>query len=351
MIPPVRPPSRLGRRGLLTGMGLAGFGGRARAQSAGAAYSNDLVAAARKEGTVVLHSGEDAALLGLLARAFQTRFSGITVTTARADTEAQLQAFADGGAGNTVDVLTTTDLARMVELRRSGRLALFIPDEVKRWPDTARDPDGFYCFTALGLMVLGYNQKLVPAEQIPKSYADLLGPRFVDKLTSVHPGYSGGGLTASVLLANALGWPFFEQLARQGVLQVPSAAEAVERVATGERSAMVYGSEQAAFRQKAAGAPVGIVYPADGSPGVPSATAILREAPHPNAARLLATWMVGKEAQEIVIGAGARSFHPDMREPAGRTTLSAIKVLSPDPILISAEADLVKTFYSQLFAK
>jgi len=154
-----------------------------------------------------------------------------------------------------------------------------------------------------------------------------------------------------VLLANALGWPFFEQLARQGVLQVPSAAEAVERVATGERSAMVYGSEQAAFRQKAAGAPVGIVYPADGSPGVPSATAILREAPHPNAARLLATWMVGKEAQEIVIGAGARSFHPDMREPAGRTTLSAIKVLSPDPILISAEADLVKTFYSQLFAK
>jgi iron(III) transport system substrate-binding protein len=167
----------------------------------------------------------------------------------------------------------------------------------------------------------------------------------------VHPSYSGGALTATVLLANALGWPYFEQLARQGVLQVPSPAEAVDRIAAGERSAMVYGSEQVAFRQKAAGAPVGIVYPADGTPGVPSATAILRTAPHPNAARLLATWLVGKEAQEIVVASGARSYHPEMREPAGRTTLSAIKVLNPDPILISADADLVKTFYSQLFAK
>lgn len=352
---------RLNRRTLMAGAGMAvatGISGvwqagmpSAQAQSAGAAYPNELVAAARKEGSVVLHSSDEANLLAQLARAFQTSFPGIAVQTARVDTEAQLKVISDAAGRHGVDVLTSTDLANMVDLRRAGRLALFVPDEVRRWPDTARDPDGFYSFTALGLMVLGYNSHQVVPEQAPKTYADLLSTRFVGKLVAAHPGLSGGGLTATFLLTNALGWPFFEQLARQGVLLVPSAAEAVDKISSGERSAMLYGSEQTALRLRAQGGPVNLVYPTDGTAAVPTATAVMRDAPHPNAARLLATWMAGKEAQELIVAAGARSFHPDIREPAGRVAINGIKLLVPDPILLSAEADLVKQFYAQLFQK
>lgn len=344
------------RRALLTGASAAAFAGISspqpgHAQSAGAAYPNELVAAARKEGSVVLHSSDDAALLAQLARAFQASFPGIAVQLGRADTEAQLKEISDTAGRPSVDVLTSTDLAAMVDLRRAGRLALYVPEETRRWPEGARDPDGFYSFTALGLMVLGYNSQQVMPEQAPKSYADLLGARFMGKLVAAHPGLSGGSLTATFVLANALGWPFFEQLARQAVLQVQSATEAVEKISSGERSAMLYGSEQAALRLRVQGGPVNLVYPADGTAAVPSATAVLREAPHPNAARLFATWIVSREAQELVVASGARSFHPGIREPAGRLAMNGIKLLTPDPILLSAEADLVKQFYTQLFSK
>lgn len=345
---------RIGRRALLAGAGaIAGLSAThaARAQSAGAAYPNELVAAARKEGSVVLHSSDDAALLAQLVRAFQTSFPGITVQTARADTEAQLKAISDTAGQPNLDVLTSTDLANIVDLRRAGRLALYLPEEARRWPDTARDPDGFYTFTSLGLMVLGYNSTKVAPEHAPQTYADLLGVRFAGQLVAAHPGLSGGGLTATFLLANALGWPFFEQLARQDVLQVQSTTEAVDKISSGERSAMLYGSEQAAWRLRVQGGPINLVYPTSGTAAVPSATAILREAPHPNAARLLATWLVGREAQELIVAGGMRSFHPGVREPAGRMALNGIKLLTPDPILLSAEADLVKQFYTQLFAK
>ena len=352
---------RLNRRTLMAGAGMAvatGISGvwqarmpSAQAQSAGAAYPNELVAAARKEGSVVLHSSDEANLLAQLARAFQASFPGIAVQTTRVDTEAQLKVISDAAGRHGVDVLTSTDLANMVDLRRAGRLALFVPDEVRRWPDTARDPDGFYSFTALGLMVLGYNSQQVVPEQAPKTYTDLLTARYLGKLVVAHPGFSGGGLTAIFLLANTLGWPFFEQFARQGVLQVQSAAEAVDKISSGERSAMLFGSEQAALRIRAQGGPVNLVYPTDGTAVVPTATAVMREAPHPNAARLLATWMVGKEAQELIVAAGARSFHPEIREPTGRMSINGIKLLVPDPILLSAEADLVKHFFAQLFPK
>lgn len=356
MTKPETRSRRIGRRTLLTGAGITASVGLsathpAWAQSAGAAYPNELVAAARKEASVVLHSSDDAALLTQLARAFQAVFPGITVQTGRADTEAQLKTFSASTGPSGVDVLTSTDLAVMVDLRRAGRLALYVPEETRRWPENARDPDGFYSFTALGLMVLGYNSQQVMPEQAPKSYADLLGARFTGKLVAAHPGLSGSGLTATFLLANALGWPFFEQLSRQGVLQVQSATEAVDKISSGERSAMLYGSEQAALRLRVQGGPVNLVYPADGTAAVPSATAVLRDAPHPNAARLFATWMVGREAQELIVASGARSFHPGIREPAGRLALNGIKLLTPDPILLSAEADLVKQFYAQLFPK
>ncbi len=353
MTHPPAPSARLRRRAVLRGAVAIAVGVAARgAAGQAAAYPAELIAAARKEGSLVLHSSDDAALLAQLTQVFQASFPGIAVQTARADTDAELRAIVDAAGGPAgVDVLTSTDLAVMVELRRGGRLALYVPEEIRRWPETARDPDGFYSFSAVGLMVLGYNAQKVGPEQAPKTYADLLANRFTGHLVMPHPGLSGGGMTATFLLVNALGWPFFQQLARQGVLQVQSGVEAVNKVSSGERNAMLYGSEQAALRLRGQGSPLSLVYSADGTALVPSATAVLREAPHPNAARLFASWLVGKEAQEIIVAAGARSFHPDVREPPGRPSLNAIKLLSPDPILLSAEAELVKQFYTQLFTQ
>ena len=63
--------------------------------------------------------------------------------------------------------------------------------------------------------MIGYNTRLVKPEDAPKSYADLLDPKWAGKIVKAHPGYSGNIMTATFALSRALGWDYFKRLAEQ----------------------------------------------------------------------------------------------------------------------------------------
>ena len=66
------------------------------------------------------------------------------------------------------------------------------------YPAEHKDPDGTVReLPRLGLSVIGYNTSLVKAEDAPKSYADLLDPKWTGKMVKAHPGYSGTIMTAT----------------------------------------------------------------------------------------------------------------------------------------------------------
>ena len=65
------------------------------------------------------------------------------------------------------------------------------------------------------LCVIGYNTNLVKAEDAPKSFADLLDPKWTGKIVKAHPSYSGTIMTATYQMARDLGWGYFEKLAKQ----------------------------------------------------------------------------------------------------------------------------------------
>ena len=60
-------------------------------------------------------------------------------------------------------------------------------------------------------------------------------------------------------------------------------------------------------------------------------------------------WLMSREAQQIVVNSGARSYHPDVRDTAERPALSTLKLLTADPILLAAESELIKQIYEQFF--
>ncbi len=197
---------------------------------------------------------------------------------------------------------------------------------------------------------MGYNTNLVKDADAPKGYKDLLDPKWKGKLVKAHPGYSGTALTGTYALVKAPGWDYFEKLAKQGVQQLQSTTAPPKTIASGERAVEVDGNEYNMFIEIDKKSPVRIIYAVEGTPFVTSPTAIFAQAPHPNAARVLQNFLYTAKAQQILVEAGgARSLHPEVKEPANRTPLKQIKLLPDDPKGMLPQVNEIKKKYTAVF--
>jgi iron(III) transport system substrate-binding protein len=200
------------------------------------------------------------------------------------------------------------------------------------------------------LSPIAYNTNLVKAEEAPKSFADLLDPKWVGKIVKAHPGYSGTIMTATQQLSRDLGWSWFEKLAKQKVMQVQSATEPPKKIAQGERAVMADGGEYLVLGLKARGEPVEPVYATEGTPLVTGPSGIMANAPNPNAARLFFAWSMTAEAQQLNVDAGGlRSAHPGVKEKAGVRKFSDIKTLREEANVVADKADEIKAQYVKYF--
>ena len=87
-----------------------------------------------------------------------------------------------------VDVVNSSDAAHFIVWKRDGILAPFVPEDVaSHYPAEHKDPDGLFASWRIWLCVIGYNTKLVKAEEAPKSFADLLEPKWVGKIVKATP--------------------------------------------------------------------------------------------------------------------------------------------------------------------
>lgn len=187
-------------------------------------------------------------------------------------------------------------------------------------------------------------------EEAPKSFADLLDPRWKGRIVKAHPCYSGTIMTATYQMQRDLGWSYFEKLARQSIMQVQSSADPPKKLDLGERAEMADGNEYTIFDLKEKGRPVEPVYATEGSPLIVGPRGIFKSAPNPNAARLFQSFCLSREAQQLIIDVGGlRSMHPDTRDKPGRKPLSEIRTMKDDPASVEKEAEAIKARYLKIF--
>jgi iron(III) transport system substrate-binding protein len=282
-----------------------------------------LIEAAKKEGKCAFYTAMDLAFAERLGKTFEQKFPGIAVRVERSGAERVFTRIGQEYASNVhaVDVVNTADQSHCIVWKKNGWLAAYLPEEVAQHYDKSYyDPDGLHVTTRVLVSPFGINTGPVKMEDAPKSFADLLDPKWKGKMVKAHPAYSGTIMNATL------------------------------KIALGERAIMIDGAGYLVIRDKEAGKPVDVIYPAEGTPVATAPSAVFKAAPNPNAARLFYSWMHGREGQQILVD-WARQYSPHKQtvEKPGVRKLADIKLMKEDPEGVEKAADEIKQKYAQVF--
>src|SRR6185503_12530495 len=310
------------------------------------------VEAAKKEGKVVWYTSLALPSAEKVAKLFEAAYPGIKVEVHRTGSQRILQRVMQELQANikNVDVVHTSDAGHYVLLKEKKLLARHTPAGVERFPAGFKDRDGYYYGLRATVNVIAYNTQKVAAAEAPKTWKDLLDPKWKGRMVTAHPGYSGVIATHVLALVRLHGWEYFQALAKNQLMLVQSAVDPSGVVASGERPVAVNGGEYTFYQSKKQGNPVEIVYPKEGVPLVVSPTAITSFAPHPQAARLFTDFSFTREVQQVMADSeGLYTGHPDVKYPADKPKLTDLKLLTAEPEELEKRNEEIKKRFVEFF--
>ena len=272
-----------------------------------------LIEAAKKEGKLAFYTAMDLAFAQRLGKTFEEKFPGIAVRVERSGAERIFTRIGQEYRATSTPSTWSTPPMRRIALSGSATAGSrrICPRRSRKHFDKAYyDPDGLHVTTRILVSPIAYNTNLVKKEEAPKSFADLLDPKWAGKIVKAHPAYSGTIMNATFQIARDLGWDYLEKLAKQRVMQVQSATDTPKKISLGERAVMADGAGYLVIRYSEEGQPVDIVYPEEGTPLAAGPSAVLKAAPNPNAARLFQNWMHSREGQQLIVDDALPVFRP-----------------------------------------
>jgi iron(III) transport system substrate-binding protein len=321
--------------------------------SAAAAAAQDArLEAAKKEGKVVWYTSLALSSSEKVAKLFETAYPGVKVEVQRTGSQRILQRMMQELASNirNVDVVHTSDAGHYVLLKEKKLLMQYAPAGVEAFGAGFKDRDGYHFGLRATVNVIAYNTKAVPAAEAPRTWKDLLDPKWRGKLVTAHPGYSGVIATHVLALVHLHGWDYFKALALNKPMLVQSAVDPSGVVASGERPVAVDGGDYTFYQAKKKGNPVEIVYPKEGVPLVVSPSAITSFAPHPNAAKLFTDFIFSRDMQQVLADTeGLYSGHPQVTYPADKPRMSDLKLLPVDAEELEKRNEEIKTRFVEFF--
>lgn len=311
---------------------------------AGALVASLLSTAAFAE-SLVLYTSQPNEDAQATVDAFKAANPGVEVEWVReGTTKLMAKLMAEIEAGNPVaDVLLIADTVTMQRLKEAGQLLAYKSPEVANYDAALYDADGAYYSTKMITTGIIYNTS---ASTKPQGWQDLAKADAKGLVTMPSPLTSGAALIHAQTLAgiDGLGWDYYKALAENGATAAGGNGGVLKAVATGEKA---YGMivDFMAIREKAKGAPVEFVFPAEGVSAVTEPVGILKTAKNPEAAKKFVDFLISEEGQKTAVKMGYIPARNGVALPEGYPARETIKVLPIDAAAAvkNSDADL-KTF-------
>jgi iron(III) transport system substrate-binding protein len=307
----------------------------------------EIVAAAQKEGKLVVYSTTDSASAEPLLKDIKAVYPSLQVEYSDLNSTELYNRFiseAAAGAG-TADFLWSSAMDLQMKLDADGYVQAYESAEIKHLPAWSVGDKRAYG-TTLEPLVIVYNKRLLPADAVPQSHADLL--RLLKEKSQLFQGKAAmydaekSGVGFMLIVQDFLNWPQFWDLAaafgKSGAKYYTSAGAMMEKVASGEHllAYNIFGS-YALLRAKKDPS-VGIVYPKDYTLGISRIALIPKAARHPNAAKLFLDYLLSKRGQNLMANQSLlHSVRNDVEGEATAATLSKELGDKLKPIPVSAK--------------
>ena len=313
------------RAGVAAALAAVVIVGAARAAEPLYTPAADLLAAAKKEGKVVLYTANFLDTEQAVAKRFSERFPGLQVEIVRAPTGQLITRIKTEAAANRM-IADVIDISDRVQARAMLDLfAPYAPPNAADYPEVARTADRLWPRSG-NAWTITYNSALVTDP--PKSWADLVKPEF-GKLRLGQTVIASGGapFNRAMFERKVLGEDYWAKQAALKPALFPSQAPMVDAMIRGE-IAIAPLVTNLAIPLAAQGAPLKWFFAPEGVPVTVFSSGMTKAAGHPSAARLFLDWALSREGQALMVELGSFSS------------------LAHAPMPPGVDADAIKTWYS-----
>jgi iron(III) transport system substrate-binding protein len=236
-------------------------------------------------------------------------------------------------------------------MKQDGWLQKYRPRNLAELVDAFKpynDPDDLWVTTAAGLVLLTYNTAAVPGNEAPKKWTDLLDPKWKNRVSIGHPGFSGYVGTWVVQMKKLYGWDYFKKLE----LNKPRIGRSINDTVTmlnAKESLVAAGPSATTLESKRKGNPLAVVYPEDGAILMVSPSAVLKNAPAPNAGKLLIEYLLSRECNELIVQHAQDPINKHVKPMAGGRSIAEVKTIRPTYEEIDKGIPEVKELFRETF--
>jgi iron(III) transport system substrate-binding protein len=290
--------------------------------------------AAQAQKKLVVYSANDSTLNDLVFAAF-AKETGVTVEPVAAGSGVLVRRLQSEKARPQGDIIWGVSRS-LLETNKSFFEA-YASKNKDATPAEYREPGDLWIGNNLHLLVILQNTKLVPDAKGPKSWADLLDPKWKGKIAFTDPANSGSAYQTVTMLVDMwgggdAGWKKVGQLFKN--MKVLNRSSLVfQGVGNGEYPLGI-SLEYAGPLWASNGAPVKVIYPADGTTASMEGVGIIKGGPNTDNAKVFVDYINRKETREMILKATfRRPTRSDLdlsKLPGGLPALSSVKLVNYD---------------------